>query len=145
MTFKEFLVSRLQLYFILVTLIFAVSMVVGLIFTPGRELYYYQLVGPFLLSALCVLPTFVTYFRKEPTVRQFILRHILQWALIECVVLTQIQPPAEAQRVLFYIVIGAAVLGIYLIASLLLWLQKLLQSKKLTEQLKALQATKSNA
>ena len=55
MTIKEFLISRIQLYFLLVTLIFAVSMIIGMIFTPGQELYYYQLIGPFFLAALCVL------------------------------------------------------------------------------------------
>lgn len=140
MTVKEFIISRVQLFFFLVTLIFAVSMIIGLIFTPEKELYYYQLVGPFILAALCVFPTLVTYYRKEPAVWQYILRHIIQWILIECVVLTQITPPANANQALFYIVLGAVVLVIYLLASLMMWLQKVRQSKRLTEQLKILQA-----
>ena len=139
MTIKEFLISRIQLYFLLVTLIFAVSMIIGMIFTPGQELYYYQLIGPFILAALCVLPTLITYFRKEPTVRQYIIRHIIQLILIEGVVLTQIQPPDKENQVIFDIVLGAAVLIVYLFASLMMWLNKVRQSKKLTEQLKLLQ------
>lgn len=139
MTVKEFILSRIQLYFLLVTLIFAVSMIVGLIFTPEKELYYYQLVGPFILSALCILPTLVTYFRKEPTVKQYIIRHLIQLILIEAVVLTQTTPPENGNRTVFYIVIGAAVVAVYLLASLMMWLQKLRQSKALTEQLRTLQ------
>lgn len=118
MTIKEFLISRIQLYFLLVTLIFAVSMIIGMIFTPGQELYYYQLIGPFFLAALCVLPTFITYSRKEPTVRQVVLRNIIRLILIEGIVLTQIQPPEQENQVLFRILLAAAVLIVYLLASL---------------------------
>ena len=108
MTLREFIISRVHLYFILVALIFAVSMGVGLIFTPDRAIYYYQLL------------------------------------LIEGIVLTQIQPPENGSPVVFYIVMGAAVPVVYLLASLLMWLQKLRESKKLTEQLKLFQEDASH-
>lgn len=143
MTFKEFLISRVQLFFFLVTLIFAVSMILGLIFTPEQELHYYQLIGPFLIAALCVLTTFVSYFRKEPSVWQLVLRHSIQLILIELVVVTQITPPVDGNPMVFRIILGAVVFAIYLLASLMLWLQKYIQSKKLTEQLKKLQQSNS--
>lgn len=133
MTIKEFLISRIQLYFLLVTLIFAVSMIIGMIFTPGQELYYYQLIGPFFLAALCVLPTFITYSRKEPTVRQVVLRNIIRLILIEGIVLTQIQPPEQENQVLFRILLAAAVLIVYLLASLMMWLRRVRQSGMMTE------------
>ena len=139
MTIKEFLISRIQLYFLLVTLIFAVSMIIGMIFTPGQELYYYQLIGPFFLAALCVLPTFITYSRKEPTVRQVVLRNIIRLILIEGIALTQIQPPEQENQVLFRILLAAAVLIVYLLASLMMWLRRVRQSGMMTEQLKILQ------
>ena len=139
MTIKEFLISRIQLYFLLVTLIFAVSMIIGMIFTPGQELYYYQLIGPFFLAALCVLPTFITYSRKEPTVRQVVLRNIIRLILIEGIVLTKIQPPEQENQVLFRILLAAAVLIVYLLASLMMWLRRVRQSGMMTEQLKILQ------
>ena len=43
-----------------------------------------------------------------------------------------------------YVVIGVIVLVIYVLAKLTVWLQKYMQSKKLTEQLKALQQGESN-
>ena len=144
MTLREFIISRVHLYFILVALIFAVSMGVGLIFTPDRAIYYYQLIGPFILAGMCVLPTLVTYFRKEPTLGQYSLRHAIQLLLIEGIVLTQIQPPENGSPVVFYIVMGAAVPVVYLLASLLMWLQKLRESKKLTEQLKLFQEDASH-
>lgn len=140
MTFKEFLLLHLQIYCVLVTLIFAASTVVGIIVIPEESLKYSQLIGPFIISALCVLPTFITYFRKEPTLRQYIIRHIIQFILIEGIVLFFIDPPADGNKVLFYIIIGAIVLVIYAVTKFIIWFQKYRQSKKLTEQLKTLQS-----
>lgn len=141
MTFKEFLLLHLQLYCVLVTLIFAATLIVGVVAVPDQNLRYYQLVGPFITAVLCVLPTFITYFKKEPTLRQYILRHIIQFAVIEAIVLFWTEPPAGVNPLLFYVIIGVIVLIIYALAKLTVWLQKYLQSKKLTEQLKVLQAT----
>lgn len=143
MAFKRFLVLHLQLYCVLVTLIFAASYIVGLIFAPEQNISYSQLVGPFVLAGLCVLPTFITYFRKEPNLKQFIIRSVIQLAVIEVIVLFFIQPPENTSAALFYLLIGAIVLVIYVLAKLTVWLNKYLQSKKLTEQLRAFQANES--
>ncbi len=143
MAFKRFLVLHLQLYCVLVTLIFAASYIVGMIFAPEQNISYSQLVGPFILAGLCVLPTFITYFRKEPTLKQFIIRSVIQLAVIEVIVLFFIQPPENTIAALFYLLIGAIVLVIYVLAKLTVWLNKYLQSKKLTEQLRDFQANES--
>lgn len=140
MTFKEFLLLHLQIFFVLVTLIFAASTVVGLIVIPEQNLRYSQLIGPFVIAALCVLPTFITYFKKEPTLKQYIIRHIIQFVVIEGIVLFFIDPPAGGNKVLFYIIIGAIVLIIYALTKFIILFQKYRQSKKLTEQLQLFQA-----
>ena len=141
MTVKEFIISRIQLFFFFLTLILAASAVIGLVISPETELHYYQLFGPMIIAALCVLPTCVTYFRKEPTIAQFILRRAIELVLIECVVLFMISPEnSSIPAPLFYIMLAAVVLIIYVIALLLMWLQKYQQSKKLTAQLKKFQA-----
>ena len=139
MSFRKFALLHLQIYCVLVTLIFAVSMIIGVIFTPDQELSYSQLVGPFITAALCVLPTFITYFRKEPTLPQYIIRHIIQLALIEALVLWMISPPEGTNKILFSVLIGVIVLVIYVFVKLIIWLQKSRESKILTEQLKKLQ------
>lgn len=139
MTFKEFLIIHLQLFCVLVTLIFAASLVVGLIAAPDQSLSYHQLIWPFFIAALCVVPTFITYFKNEPTLKQYIIRHIIQFVLIEAIVLLMITPPENANKLLFYVIIGTIVSIIYVLAKLTFWLQKYMQSKKLTEQLRRLQ------
>lgn len=141
MKFKEFLLINIQLYFVLVTLITAASMIVGVIFLPEQTIKYYQLAGPFIISALCILPSFITYFRGEPTLKQFILRHIIQLILIEGIVLFFIRPPENTDSLLFSIMIGAIVLVIYVLAKFTAWFRKYRQSLKFTEQLRKLQTS----
>ncbi len=139
MTIKEFILSRIQLFFLLVTLILVASAILGAIYDPDKELRFYHLFSPVILAACCVLPTCATYFKKEPTVKQYIFRQMIELALIEAVVMMLITPPAEIEKWLFYIVLGVVIAVIYLLAMVMMWLQKVQQSKRLTEQLKVLQ------
>lgn len=143
MTIKEFLISRVQLFFLLTTLILAASAVIGAVIAPEEELHYYQLFGPMAFAGLCVLPTCVSFFRKEPTLGQFIFRKAIELILIECIILFIISPLDDGSipALLFYVILGAVVLVIYILALLIMWLQKYRQSKKLTDQLKNLQTS----
>lgn len=139
MNFKKFLLVHLQIYCVLVTLIYASSMIIGMIYVPEQNIKYYQLAGPFIIAAVCILPTFVTYFKTEPTLKQYIIRHMIQLAVIEATVLIMIQPPENTDQILFRVVIGAVVFVVYILVKLIIWLQKYHQSKQLTEQLKQFQ------
>ena len=143
MTVKEFIISRVQIFFFLVTLILTASAVMGLVYQPDMELRYYHFFSPILIAACCVLPTCVTYYKKEPTVRQYIIRQIIELSLIELVVMLFITPPEGIEKPLFYIVLGAVIAVIYLLTMVMMWLQKVQQSKKLTEQLHNLQSLKT--
>lgn len=115
-------------------------MIIGVIYVPDQSIKYSQLAGPFIVVAFCILPTFITYFKKEPTLKQYIIRHIIQLATIEMMVLFMIEPPNNTNQILFRVIIGAVVFIIYVIVKLTMWLQKYQQSIHLTEQLKKLQS-----
>ena len=121
MKFKEFLILHLQIYFVLVTLIFAASMTVGVIVTPDESLRYYQLIGPFVEAGLCLLPSVITYFKTEPTLPQYIFRHIIQLSVIEGIIFMT-EPPADSKKV--YLILGVVVFIIYVASKLIVWLQK---------------------
>jgi len=139
MTLKKYLLMQMQIYFLLVSLIFAASMIIGLIYSPDKPIYYSDLRGPFIIAALCVLPSFVTYFKDEPTVSQYVVRHIIQLAIIEVIVLLLVSAPENVNVILFKVIIGSCVLLIYVISKAMVILQKYRESQKLTEQLKAMQ------
>lgn len=141
MTLKEFILSRVQVFFVLVTLILFGSAVYGGIYAPQQELHYYHLFSPIIIAAACILPTCVTYFKKEPTPLQYIIRQIIELILIEVIVMFLVSPPPKysGSEIKFYVGIGIMILIIYMIIEVVSWLKKYNQAIKLTEQLKTFQ------
>lgn len=141
MTVKEFIISRVQLFFFLIPLILTASVILGSIFAPEQEIHYDNLLSPIIIAGLCVLPTCVTYFKKEPTLKQYLLRLVVQLILIQGVVMLLISPPADGSvsTIQYYLLLNAAVLMIYVLTMLMFWFQKYRQSQKLTQQLRKLQ------
>ena len=137
MTFKEFIISRVQIFFCLVPLILIASVLFGSVYAPEQVLHYDDLLAPIRTAAWCVLPTCVTYFRKEPDIKQYLLRLTLQLVLIQAEVMLLIAPPADGSvsPIRFYGTLGVTVLVIYAAVMLMFWLQKIRQSRKLTQQL----------
>ena len=137
MTFKEFIISRVQIFFCLVPLILMASVLLGSVYAPEQVFHYADLLAPIITAGFCVLPTCVTYFRKEPDLMQYLLRLTLQLILIQAEVMLLISPPADGSvsPVRFYITLGIAVCVIYALVMLMFWLQKVRQSRKLTQQL----------
>lgn len=141
MTFKEFIVSRLQMFFFLVTMILLAQVVLGNVIEPDRVLYYKDFTGTFLMAGLCMLPTVVTYSKKELTFKQMFVRHTIQLVLIEGIMLTLAITGFETspQKLLSVVLIAAITAVIYALAIFIMWYRQYLESKKLTELLKNLQ------
>ena len=141
MTVKEFILSRIRLFFILTVMILFAQWIVGMILAPDQVLHYRDLHSPFLMAGLCILPTVVTFSRKKPTLRGMLIRHAIQLLLIECVmavlVLTGGFTVGDRMRVL--LLIAGITFVIYVAAVLLMWLSQLSESKKMTAQLHLLQ------
>ena len=136
MTFKEFIISRVQIFFCLVPLILMASVLLGSVYAPEQVFHYADLLAPIITAGFCVLPTCVTYFRKEPDVKQYLLRLAIQLALIVTEVMLLISPPADVSPIRFYGALGISVCVIYALVMLMFWLQKVRQSRKLTQRLR---------
>lgn len=138
MTFKEFIINRIQVFFFLVTMILLAQVVLGNIIEPDRVLYYKDFIGTFVMAGLCMLPTVVTYSKKELNLKQMIVRHIIQLVLIEGIMLTLaiIGIAPSPQKPLSVVLIVTATAIIYALAIFLMWYRQYLESKKLTELLK---------
>lgn len=138
MTFKEFIINRIQVFFFLVTMILLAQVVLGNIIEPDRTLYYKDFIGTFVMAGLCMLPTVVTYSKKELNLKQMIVRHIIQLVLIEGIMLTVaiIGIAPSPQKPLSVVLIVTATAIIYALAIFLMWYRQYLESKKLTELLK---------
>ncbi len=141
MTIKEFVISRFQLFCFLVTMILTTEYFIGVFAMPDQVLHNRDLLGPIAAAGLCIIPTCVTYFKKEPTINQYIARLIIQLILIECIMLTAITPQQDLEigKTGLYIAIGVSTFIIYVFAVLIMYYRNYLQSKSLTNKLKRFQ------
>ena len=87
MSFSDFLKKRLIDFFIIVTCISAVIGIIGLIYEPNRRFGYEAYFSPLIFGAISIIPSFVTYSNKELSVKQMILRNVIQLVILECLIL----------------------------------------------------------
>lgn len=134
MTFKEFVASRIQLFFFLVTMILLAQVVLGNIIEPDRPLYYKDFIGTFVMAGLCLLPTIVTYSKKELNLKQLIIRQAIQLVLIEGIMvylaITEIE--SSQQKSMRVAMIAGTTAVIYALAILIMWNRQRQEAKKLT-------------
>lgn len=141
MTLREFIIKRVQIFFFLVTMILIAQIILGNAITPKQVLHYSDLTSTLIMAGLCMLPSVVTYSKKELSFKRLLIRQAIQLVLIEGIMLTMasIGIDDNSEKPLSLFLIGTATLVIYVLAIFVMWYQQYLQSKKLTEQLKMLQ------
>ena len=137
MTIKEFIISRFQLFCFLVTLILTAEYIIGAVAAPDQLLHNKDLLGPIAAAGLCIIPTCVTYFKKEPTLRQYVVRLVIQLILIEIIMLIAVNPDIgnTMSRVQIRLMIGAVTFVIYILAVMIMYFRNYMQSKDLTTDL----------
>ena len=70
MEFKRFLINKLILFFMLSTLITIAVSLIGSAFDSSALLGYDSLLTPIKYAGLCILPTLVTWSRRELSAKQ---------------------------------------------------------------------------
>lgn len=146
MTFKELILSRLQLFFFLVSAILLTQIILGNAIEPDKVLHYKDLVGTFEMAGLCILPTFLVFSKKEPTLKQILVKEAIQLVLIEGIMFTVsiIGIESSPKKAFSVTMICVSVVVIYVLSVLLIWYCQNLESKKLTGFLKEFQNNQRN-
>ena len=141
MEFKRFLVNKLILFFMLSTLITVAVSLIGASFDGEASLRYETMLMPMKYAALCLLPSFVTYSRRELSPKEMLLRKALMFVLLEAVMLfiafTSIV--IDTDRIEVVLVIAGSVLVIFVLVNLFLWLKDSAEAKKMNLDLAAFQ------
>ncbi|MBQ1363509.1 MAG: DUF3021 family protein [Oscillospiraceae bacterium] len=141
MNLKQFAVRKLSLFFILTTLITVAIYVLGSHFDPDARFGYDGFLSPLLYAGCCVLPSLVTYSKRELKPRELILREALQFVLTEAVVLALAfrSHVIDTARPAVVLGIAGSVLVIYVMVFLLSWLVNTAQARQVNEELQAFQ------
>ncbi len=137
MEFRRFLVNKLILFFALSTLITVAVSLIGSVFDSGAQFGYGTMLMPIKYAALCMLPTFVTYSRRELSPGALLFRKALMLVLLEAVmlVIAFTSKAIDTDRIEVVLVITGSVLVIFVLANFFLWLKDSAEAKRLNLEL----------
>lgn len=141
MSLKQFLLRKLMLFFTLTTLITVAMVVLGCAFDPDARFGYESMLSPLFFAGCCVLPSLVTFSRRELRPREWILRELLQFLLTEAVILGPAfaLPAIDTSRPAVVLGLAGSVLVIYLLVFLLSWLANSSEARKTEQELQEFQ------
>lgn len=137
MEFKRFLVNKLILFFMLSTLISVAVSLIGSAFDSEARFGYDTLLTPIKYAALCMLPTLVTWSRRELSAKEMLLREALLLVLLEAVILFIAfrSPAIDTGSVKVVLTLAGSVVVIFVLANLFLWLKDSAEAKKMNRDL----------
>ena len=137
MELKQFFLQRLSLFFMLTTLITVVICMFGLSLDANARFGYGELLTPVRLAALCVIPTFVTFSRRELSPKKMKMRMALELLLIEAVVLgiAFASPVIDTSQAPVVFALAGSVLIIYVLARFLTWLHDSAEARRMNAEL----------
>ncbi len=83
---REHIKNNIMSFFIIVTLVNIAIFVSGMILAPDEKLDYTAFIVPVIDGLLGVIPGIVMYSKRELTVKQIIVRDIIQLASVELII-----------------------------------------------------------
>lgn len=130
---KDILTKALTLYFMLVTFITVLLMILGLMFDSDRTFSYQVFASPLIYAAIGVLPVFLPGKDKELSVKGLIIRRLVEIAVVEVIIIflafSADNIPTENKGVV--IGIAGGIIVIYLLTNALEYLYEKRESDKL--------------
>ena len=141
MTKKEFMYHIIRMFFVIVTLINIAMSIVGKIVQPDLTFGYHVLILPVVYAAVSVIPMLVMYSDHELTVKEVIVRKIIQFLLIEVILVLIIFGKKfmlpEYRELLFSVML--CVFIVFVFANIISWEMDRIAAKRMTEKLLSLQ------
>ena len=141
MSLKEYLKSAALHFFIIVTLADVATFAVGMIFRPEEQFGYEAFLTPLIYGALGVLPNLVMCSGRELTVKQLMIRKVIQFLVLELVLITAAFGVKNLKAENMGVITGFAVsvLIIFLLVQIISWLLEVRQAEQMTAELLAWQ------
>ena len=138
---KERLGEAFRLYFILVTLITILLMVVGMLFDSDRTLSYEAYFSPLFYALIGVIPVFFFKSDKELSMKRLVIRNIIYVLIIEAAMLFIVfkAPNIPSDRIEVVISIAVGILIVYILSLVVEYIFELTQARELNAYLEEYQ------
>ena len=134
---KELINDMIYTYFMLVTMILAVMMILGMYFMPDVTFGYEAFGTPLRYAGFATLPNLIMYAKKELTMKQFLIRKTIQLVLVEVIVVVIAVPHeiVKEGKIALVVSLTVSILVVYILTHLIEWFQNYTMAKKMTEEL----------
>ena len=134
---KEFVIDFIRTYFSVVALINVAILIMGLQIAPDSRFGYDAFAAPLIYGAAGTLPNIVMYSKRELKVKELLVRKIVQFILIEVLVLFAAfyNKTDLVKRPEIIIPVAISIFVIYVIAGLVDWIQNSVSAKQMTAEL----------
>ena len=134
---KELINDMIYTYFMLVTMILGVMLVLGTYFLPEARFGYEAFGMPLLYAFYGTIPNIVMYAKKEFTLKQFLVRKAIQLVLVEIIIITVAIPDEimETGNTEVVVLLAISIFLVYILTHLIEWFQNYTMAKKMTEEL----------
>lgn len=134
---KEFVIDFIRTYFSVVTLINVAILIMGLQIATDSRFGYDAFAAPLIYGAAGTLPNIVMYSKRELKVKELLVRKIVQFILIEVLVLFAAfyNKTDLVKRPEIIIPVAISIFVIYVIAGLVDWIQNSVSAKQMTAEL----------
>ena len=134
---KDFWIDFVRTYFMIVTLITVVMLVIGQAVMPEQTFGYSAFAAPLVYALVGTVPNLVLYSRRELKVRELFFRKVLQLVLIEAGVLFVALYGSnknwlDSRTIL---ILAVSVFGVFAAGTLIAWIGELISAKTLTKEL----------
>ena len=141
MKIKDRLGEAFKMYFILVTLITVLLLILGLTLDNDRVLGYEAFLSPLIYAAIGVIPVFFFGSEKEISMKRLLIQRIVTLLFVEAAVLVLAfsakSIPTERKGVVIGIAVGIAV--VYVLSLVVEYVFELIQSREMNEALEMYQ------
>ena len=139
---KDHIKDNIMNFFIIVTLVNLVMFISGSILAPDMRFGYEAFVVPIIDGLLGIIPGIIMYSKRELTVRQMLIREVIQLLAIEAIILffTFGLSDVSGEDIPPYVV--AVAVSVAVVYGLVIVIRYLLDSRKavkMTSDLKAFQ------
>ena len=88
MSFRAFLKRCLMEYFVITTCVTAAIAILGLILDPVARFGYEAYFSPLIFGLVSLIPSLITYSRKELPLRETLIRKVLHFVVLEATLIS---------------------------------------------------------
>ncbi len=140
MSFKAFLKKCIMDFFIITTCVTVAMAILGILLAPTARFGYEAYLSPIIFGFVSLIPSFVTYSRKELSLKQALIRKVLHFIVLEVTLIAFSFMTGLITEITEVSSFAVTVFIVYLAVNLISWWLDSKKAEEINKMLKALQS-----